>query len=125
MNVKKIKKTALFVAFFIIVGPIFAQLTVAPYNSGTGNNGAGANLTTFIQNNLIGTGVTISNVTFVGANRQMGSFNSENTVLYSDEGLDKGIILSTGEAKTAIGPNNSPYACVLVGILVIPIQIPT
>ncbi|MCO5259850.1 MAG: hypothetical protein M9916_06870 [Crocinitomicaceae bacterium] len=54
---------------------INAQLVVNPYNNGAGNNGAGSNLQQFVQTNLIGSGITISNVTFVGANRQMGSFN--------------------------------------------------
>ncbi len=41
----------------------------------------------------------------------MGNFNATSTVLFTDQGLDKGIIMSSGEAITAIGPNNSTYAC--------------
>ncbi|MBN9294578.1 MAG: choice-of-anchor L domain-containing protein [Flavobacteriia bacterium] len=96
---------------------IYAQLTVSPYNNGTGNNGTGSNLQQFVQTNLVGSGITISNVTFTGANRQMGSFNSTNTVLFTNQGMDNGIILSTGEAKTAIGPNDEPYACGIGGYI--------
>ncbi|HNR86665.1 MAG TPA: choice-of-anchor L domain-containing protein, partial [Taishania sp.] len=106
------KKVAIsFVATLLLSLTSNAQLTVSPYNNGSGNNGAGGNLQQFVQNNLIGSGITISNVTFVGANRQMGSFNATNTVLGTVQNMNTGIILSTGMAETAIGPNDVPYAC--------------
>ncbi len=64
------------VALFLTM-QIKAQLIVTPYpNPASGNNESGGNITTFVQSNLIGTGITVSNVTFSGANRQLGSFNA-------------------------------------------------
>ena len=96
---------------------VYAQLAVAPYNNGNGTNGSGTSLQQFVQNNLVGSGIVISNVTFIGANRQMGSFNSVNTLLSTNQGIDSGIMLSTGEAVTAIGPNREPYACGVGGYI--------
>lgn len=110
------KKLFLFL-FLSFSNLIYAQLTVSPYNNGTGNNGSGANLQQFVQNNLVGSGILISNVIFTGANRQIGNFNSTNTVLFTDQGMDNGIILSTGEVNTAIGPNNEAYACGIGGYI--------
>jgi len=98
------KKLLLFFSIsFLNVYRVLAQLQVTPY--------IGSAIQAYVQTNLIGSGITISNVTFTGANRQMGSFNATNTVLFTAQGMDKGLILSTGEAVTAIGPNTEPYAC--------------
>jgi len=107
-------KRILFVllTLFFNLNILLSQLTVTPYpNPASGTNGAGGNLLTFVQNNLIGSGITVSNVTFHGANRQLGSFNAINTKLYTDQGMDKGIILSTGMAEDAKGPNDVPWVC--------------
>lgn len=50
---------------------------------------------------LVGPGVTISNVTYTGAQGAAGIFSADTTVL----GLGSGIVLSTGSAKAVIGPN--------------------
>ncbi len=55
-------------ALAMSVSQLQAQLTVVPLST-TGNNGAGVNLTQWVQTHLIGAGVTISNVTYTGANR--------------------------------------------------------
>lgn len=110
------KKSLLFLSLFLF-NYTYSQLTVSPYNNGNGNNGSGANLQQFVQNNLIGSGIVISNVTYTGANRQAGSFNSTNTTLFTNQGMNSGIILSTGEANTALGPNNEPYACGIGGYI--------
>jgi len=112
-------KNLLLIVLFILLGitQIKAQLTVNAYNGGTGSNGTGQNLQTFLQNNLVGTGVTISNATFLGANRQWGSFDATNTFLYSGtgagnvvgQGMDYGVILTTGLATNAKGPNTEPW----------------
>lgn len=99
-----------------------AQLTVTPY---TGPH-SGATLTSFVQSNLAGTGITVSNATYVGdinpytsavITRQMGTFNATSTMLNTSFGFTTGITLSTGEAVTAIGPNTEPYACGVNGYI--------
>jgi len=52
---------------------------------------------------LLGENVSISNLSFIGFNEQIGTFNCE------DCGLDfaEGIILSSGDVETALGPNNA------------------
>lgn len=60
-----------------------------------------------VQNVLVGSGVTVTNVTFNGApgttvNAQIGSFNGIN----SNIGLGAGMIIATGDAQIAPGPNS-------------------
>lgn len=57
-----------------------------------------------LANNISGTGITISNVTYTGANGSSGTFTGGNA---SGLGIDKGIILTTGQAVDAVGPNSS------------------
>lgn len=61
--------------------------------------------TEYVQNVLVGSGVTVSNVTFVGAFNQIGEFDATGTTPYL--GLTNGIILSTGDVNVALGPNDS------------------
>uniref|UniRef100_UPI003750BB1B choice-of-anchor L domain-containing protein n=1 Tax=Flavobacterium sp. TaxID=239 RepID=UPI003750BB1B len=64
-----------------------------------------------VQNVLLGSGITVSNVKFNGSaanalliRDQVGHFtNGVSTNL----GIDSGIILATGQAQAAIGPNNA------------------
>jgi gliding motility-associated-like protein len=71
---------------------LFAQLSVTQQSA-----------TTLVQNVLLGTGVTVSNIQFTGASSQLGRFNGSN----SNIGLPSGIIMSTGLISDAVGPNNS------------------
>ena len=62
----------------------------------------------YVQNILLGSGVTVSNVTFNGQpgnlnNTQCGYFNSAN----SNAGLESGVIIGSGDVQAAVGPNNS------------------
>jgi len=64
-----------------------------------------------VQNVLLGGGVTVSNITFNGqpangANEQAASFNSAN----ANVGVSSGILLATGNAAVAMGPNNNSGA---------------
>ncbi len=64
-----------------------------------------------VQNVLLGGGVSASNITFNGqqANSphpQVGNFNSANANI----GLASGILLATGDAALAMGPNNNSGA---------------
>lgn len=64
-----------------------------------------------VQNVLLGSGVTVTNITFNGGpantiTEQVGFFNSTN----ANVGLTEGIILATGSVMNALGPNNSGSA---------------
>ena len=52
---------------------------------------------------LVGTGVTISNVKYTGSPVAAGTFHSESSII----GFTDGIILSTGSVRSVIGPNCS------------------
>ena len=64
--------------------------------------------TQYVQNVLVGGGVTVSNVTFSGQLDQIGEFNAAGTNPLL--GINNGIILATGDVNNAIGPNNSGSA---------------
>lgn len=71
----------------------FSQLTVK----------ATTDIDKLVKNVLIGSGVTVSNITFKGDTSAIGFFDGRN----SNIGLDSGIIISTGHAVDAVGPNNT------------------
>ena len=52
-----------------------------------------------LVNDLVGSGVTISNVTFAGSNRAAGRFTGGTSSL----GFDSGIVLSSGKVQTVEG----------------------
>ncbi|MCB9361177.1 MAG: choice-of-anchor L domain-containing protein [Flavobacteriales bacterium] len=58
--------------------------------------------TQYVQNILVGSGVTVSNVTFSGATSQIGDFDSQN----ANVGISQGLVLSSGNVVNAVGPNN-------------------
>jgi len=53
--------------------------------------------------NLLGGGVTASNIAYKGTPTSSGTFTGGNGII----GFDSGIILSSGKAKDVVGPNNS------------------
>lgn len=55
-----------------------------------------------VEDILLGQGVVASNITFTGTNVQRAYFDGSN----SNVGLPEGVILSSGNVNTAIGPNN-------------------
>lgn len=57
----------------------------------------------YVQDVLVGAGVTVTNVTFTGLNNQIGEFDNGNT---TNIGLADGLILGTGNVDVAIGPND-------------------
>ncbi len=82
--------------------PLSAQALVV-----TTNNNA-----TALATALAGSGVSISNATLVGAATQQGTFTGGTA---SGIGIDTGIILTTGSAASAPGPNNSDDATTGIG----------
>ncbi|MBD2344576.1 choice-of-anchor L family PEP-CTERM protein [Anabaena subtropica] len=55
-----------------------------------------------LVNEILGTGITISNVTYNGSPVASGTFSNG---FSSGIGIDKGIILTSGRADLAVGPN--------------------
>lgn len=67
-------------------------------------NTGGQTPTQYVQNVLVGGGVTVNNVVFSGNTNQIGTFNAANTNPFL--GITDGLILATGDVNVAIGPNN-------------------
>ena len=87
---KTVYKSSVTLLFLITCSIAFAQLNITPVN--TGNT---------LAQNLVGSGVTISNVQFNCPTDAAGTF----TATSSNLGLGAGIILTSGNADTAEGPN--------------------
>lgn len=56
-----------------------------------------------LANSLLGSGVAISNVNLIGAATQQGTFTGG---VASGIGIESGVILTSGNANLAVGPNN-------------------
>lgn len=92
-------KTSLVTAGFIAAMALSSAanaLVITPENNGTA-----------LANTILGSGISISNVNYSGANGASGTFTGGNTAGLA---IDKGIVLSTGQATNAIGPNNTSGA---------------
>ncbi len=83
MKLKIITYISIIIVYILITFDSYAQLNVS-----TGNT---ANY--YVQNVLLGSGVSVSNITFTGNSEQIGEFSNGNTTTL---GLDRGIVLSTG-----------------------------
>lgn len=59
------------------------------------------NFNKMVNQVLVGSGVTVKNIIFKGDTNAIGIFDGRN----SNIGLDSGIIITTGHAKNAVGPN--------------------
>jgi len=92
------KRISIFIFFIFIVGKSFAQFSV--FASSNPNA---------LVNQIVGSGVQVSNVTLNCNVLASGIFTSTGTNL----GLNSGIILSTAEVVEAIGPNDSPGGTLL------------
>lgn len=57
-----------------------------------------------LANNILGSGITISNITYTGGANASGTFTNG---LSSGIGIASGIILTTGSAADAVGPNSA------------------
>lgn len=61
-----------------------------------------ADVQNYVENVLLGSCVTASNITFSGTAHAAGTFDGTGTVL----GLNEGVILTTGQSLNAVGPDN-------------------
>ena len=83
---------------------VLAFLTILSFTSTTAQlivDASNQTVQHYVQNVLAGSGVTVSNVTFTGDSLQLAEFNGVNTFL----GINEGVMLSSGKAIGAIGPN--------------------
>ena len=78
----------------LATGPAHATVLVTPTND--------ANT---LANTILGSGITINNATYTGAAQASGTFTGGNS---AGIGIDQGILLTTGSATNAAGPNNAP-----------------
>lgn len=92
------------IVYFILL------LLFVPFLHGQLSTNGGMSPNQLVQNVLVGQGVTVSNVSYSGANGAIGSFQAANTSL----GIDDGIILTTGTINSGpagpYGPNNKDNA---------------
>ena len=107
-------KKHLFRIAFVVVSLVFympvafAQLTVVE------GSAMGMTPEQLVQNYLVGEGITISNVTYNGStalisSNQVGTFATAGTAT-TQLGLTGGILMTSGKASIAIGPNNKGNA---------------
>ena len=105
---KLLKKLSVIVAgtsFFSITGTTVAEaISIAPRNNGQD-----------LASEILGSGITImpGSVNYIGATGASGFFQNG---IKSGIGIDEGIILSTGLAKNAVGPNNLSKRSTLNGL---------
>ncbi|MBI5219436.1 MAG: choice-of-anchor L domain-containing protein [Bacteroidia bacterium] len=93
----RILRISFVVLSFLLAGNIFGQLVVT---------NTGMTPQQLVQNILVGGGVTVTNVTFLGQlPQQIGRFSTG--VNPTNLGMTTGIILSSGDVTLAPGPNNS------------------
>ncbi len=59
----------------------------------------------WVQNYLVGTGITVSNVTYTGLAAASGTFNGS----ASNVGFASGVLLTSGTIQDAVGPNNLQF----------------
>jgi len=88
------KKLFILIALVISITTIQGQIVVNTNKTPT----------QLVQDILVGNGVTVSNITFTGAAAAIGEFTGGGT---SNLGLTSGVIISTGQAIDAPGPNNT------------------
>lgn len=94
MKRRMVSKVCAMVGALLLAGGGSAfGLSVAPMTSATD-----------LANAILGSGITVSNVTYTGALGASGFFSDG---LASGLGIDTGILLTSGNAAGAVGPNNS------------------
>ena len=90
-------KKYFFLGFSLIIHlSLFSQLVV----------NSGQTPLQYVTNNLIGPGVTVSNVTFTGSATQIGEFSDAT----SNIGFQGGIVLSSGAVTELVGTSNNTTA---------------
>lgn len=96
--VGKTVRLFLFSALFCLVGVLRD-----PASAALSTNDLSGQTATDLVNILVGGGVSVSNVTYVGITSSAGSFNGGIGII----GFEDGIVLSTGNISSVVGPNIS------------------
>lgn len=114
------KKFSLLPIFFVHLA-VFLCISMGVNAQLTVTEGSAMSMTPqqLIQNYLVGQGVTITNSTFNGSSalinsNQVGTFATNGTAR-AQLGLKGGILMTSGKASIAIGPNNAAGAGFSVG----------
>lgn len=89
----KVRGKLLLAAFLILLFSPLPTLAITVTPSTDGN---------LLTNTILGGGILISNVSYIGADNQSGTFTGGTT---SGIGIEEGIILTSGNATLAPGPN--------------------
>jgi gliding motility-associated-like protein len=84
-----LKRHLIFLSIIFFYTTLHAQLIITPQSNGVA-----------LAQKLVGQGVTISNVTFSADNKSTGFFNN---ISGTNIGLDSGIVLTNGRAKSIAG----------------------
>ncbi len=91
----------------VAVGTNNAQYLPVPHVPGLVTHDLNSGLTpTNLVTALLGPGITVSNVTFTGANVAAGTFSGGTGII----GFESGIMLSSGNIALAVGPNSQDAA---------------
>ena len=99
----------------LILPVLIASLAMAAFASLSLRQGDAAvatqDLTTALEpvdlaNTLLGGGITVSNVTYTGAEVAAGTFSGGTTIGGAGIGFDSGVILSSGAITNVVGPND-------------------
>ena len=93
---------------FVLLCVLLSPLAMVAQNISV-SSAQGQDITTFVNDNLIGGGVYVWNVKFANASGniskpQIGTFMSNG---YQLLGMDSGVVMTTGNVSVAPGPNNS------------------
>ncbi|WP_071517681.1 choice-of-anchor L domain-containing protein [Geitlerinema sp. PCC 9228] len=84
--------TVAVVSSLAMAGGSATAVTITPNNSGTD-----------LTNNILGPGINVNSVTYKGADGASGTFTNGKSSI----GIDSGILLTSGQAKDAEGPNGN------------------
>jgi hypothetical protein len=100
------RRLRLFLFAFLLVS-VFVTLAPLPVATAAPDSLSTQDLTTLtpidLVNALVGSGVSVSNVSYAGAETAAGSFSGGENIV----GFENGIILSSGNIAEVVGPNQS------------------
>ena len=97
-HVKRVKKLSAILIFLVVMTYLGNAMAI---NVTTTSDGA------TLAQNILGSGITISNVTYTGASVASGTFTGG---VSSGIGIESGITLTSGDASQAVGPNISDFS---------------
>lgn len=88
---------SLLIGFFLTLNPTLSIAQISVDQASTSNE-----VESLVENVLLGSCVTASNVNFIGPASSAGTFDASGTGFT----MQNGILLTTGQANTAVGPDN-------------------